>query len=56
MVAADKAGWLVAPTFPLSFAAGLFCALLINDTDNSMIISRLGIILMAFTWLLRYFV
>jgi hypothetical protein len=56
MVAADKAGWLVAPTFPLSFAAGLFCALLTNDTVNSMIINRLGIVLMAFSWLLKYFV
>jgi hypothetical protein len=56
MVAADKAGWLVALTFPLSFAAVLFCDLLTSDTVNSMIINRLGIVLMAFTWLLKYFV
>src|SRR5688572_29284110 len=47
IVAADKAGWLVAPTFPLSFTAVLFCALPMKDTVNSMIINRLGSVLMA---------
>jgi len=55
MVAADKAGWLVALTFPLSLNACLVCALPIKDTDNSMIINRLGSFLMVLLLVVEYF-
>jgi hypothetical protein len=55
MVAADKAVWLVALTFPLSFTAVLFCALPMNDTVNSMIINRLGSFLIVLLLVVEYF-
>jgi hypothetical protein len=55
MVAADNAGWLVALTFPLSLNAGLVCALSIKDTNNSMIINRLGSFLMVLLLIVEYF-
>jgi hypothetical protein len=55
MVAADNAGWLVALTFPLSLNAGLVCALPIKDTNNSMIINRLGSFLMVLLLVVEYF-
>jgi hypothetical protein len=55
MVAADKAGWLVALIFPLSLTAVLFCALPMNDTTKSMIINRLGSFLMVLLLVVEYF-
>jgi hypothetical protein len=55
MVAADSAGWLVALTFPLSLNVCFVCALPIKDTDNSMIINRLGSFLMVLLLVVEYF-